>query len=178
MTNSIYRFKIKTPELYNSIIEFSKCNRHKNNEDIKTSFLNWYNSADIKQLVSNEENILIKNNYDLNKTPLQDKIYKSIKYYHIKKLNDSGKFKNKKMNKGTNITFSKDFISVVQQHINNTTTNTKPSDMFDSFVTSNQELIMIESRNSNKSDLTDDEFNYKLKKMFKNQYFMLFNKDT
>ena len=93
-------------------------------------------------------------------------------------MNDLGKFKNKTVSKGSNITFSKTFISVVQDYIKNKKTITKPSDMFDDFVQMNKELIMIESRNSNKSDLTCDEFNNKLKKMFKNQYFMLFNKDT
>ena len=178
MSQSIYRFKIKTPELYNSIMEFSKNNRHKTDEEIKNVFSNWYNSHAIQELILKEEDILIKNNYDLNKTPLQDKIYKSIKYYHIKRLNNDGKFKSKSSSKRTNITFSKNFISIVQEYIKNTPTITKPSDMLDDFVKINKELIEVESRNSNKSDLTCDEFNCKLKKMFKNQYFMLFNKDT
>ena len=178
-TDKIYRYKIKTDELYNSMIEFSKSNRHKSDDEIKKEFLNWINSDEISNLVKEEENKLKEYDYDLINNPIESKIYKSIKYYHIKKINNNSKFKeNTKKNKDNkkNIQFSKVIIETVQKYIRENKDDIKPSVLFDGFIKVNNDLIEEEHRKSNKINLNNDEYNYKLKKMFKNQYFMIFNK--
>tara|TARA_Y100000768_G_scaffold387804_1_gene380350 strand:+ start:294 stop:836 length:543 start_codon:yes stop_codon:yes gene_type:complete len=178
-TDKIYRYKIKSKELYDSIIEFSKSNRHKEDDEIKKEFIDWVNSRNISILVKEEEEELKKTDYDLINNPIERKIYKSIKYYHIKKINNNSKFKDKpKKNKDTkkNIKFSKELIDTVQKHIKKDENSIKPSLLFDEFIKTNNDLIIQEHRNNNKIDLSDEDYNYKLKKMFKNQYFMIFNK--
>lgn len=178
-TDKIYRYKIKSKELYDSIIEFSKSNRHKEDDEIKKEFIDWINSSKISILVKEEEEELKNTDYNLISNPIETKIYKSIKYYHIKKINNNSKFKDKtKKNKDTkkNIQFSKEMIDTVQKYIKKNENSIKPSLLFDDFIKTNNDLIIQEYRNSNKIDLSDEEYNYKLKKMFKNQYFMIFNK--
>jgi len=178
-TDKIYRYKIKSKDLYDSIIEFSKSNRHKEDDEIKKEFIDWINSSKISILVKEEEEELRKTDYNLINNPIETKIYKSIKYYHIKKINNNTKFKdNPKKNKDTkkNIQFSKEFIDTVQKHIKKNKNSIKPSLLFDDFIKTNNDLIIQERRKSNKIDLSDEDYNYKLKKMFKNQYFMIFNK--
>ena len=77
-TDKIYRYKIKTDELYNSMIEFSKSNRHKSDDEIKKEFLNWINSDEISNLVKKEENKLKEYDYDLINNPIESKIYKRL----------------------------------------------------------------------------------------------------
>tara|TARA_B110000285_G_C15002233_1_gene552009 strand:- start:310 stop:858 length:549 start_codon:yes stop_codon:yes gene_type:complete len=180
-TDKIYRYKIKSRELYDSIIEFSKSNRHKEDDEIKKEFIDWINSTEISILVKQEEEELKKRDYNLINTPIETKIYKSIKYYHIKKINNNSKFKDKsKKNKDTkkNVQFSKEIIETVQKHIKKNENSIKPSLLFDDFIKKNNDLIIHYYRNTNKIDLSDEDYNYKVKKMFKNQYFMIFNKSV
>ena len=81
-----YRFKISNEDLYNEMILFSDKNRFLNKEDLKEAYEKWIEEPYINSMVRGEEEMLKKNNYNLGKNNISQKIFKSIKYYHIKKI--------------------------------------------------------------------------------------------
>ena len=177
-----FRFKISNDDFYNEIVEFSKIHCYENNELLKQNFKNWCELDNINKMIEKEKMILEQANYDLNKNNIYKKIYKSIKYYHIKNLLKNMNFDivedNIKQERKKNIVFSKDFISIVKKYISDNVNNRdfKPSTYYINFSESNSELITHEFNKhfEKNNSITRDNFDYKVKKMFKNQYFMLF----
>lgn len=80
---AIHRFKC-SPELNDEIIKFSQIHLHDQTETLKEQFDSWMKREDITQLVDNENNFLKRHNYDT--SSIDVKIFKSIKYYYIKKF--------------------------------------------------------------------------------------------
>ena len=168
MNSTIYRFKIINNKLKNEIINFSNYYTYSNKEELKEKYKLWCDDDNIKQLIQNEEIILKKNNYDLQKNDIYNKIFISIKYYYIKK-NLNNNFGNKKIIKKKEIKFSKNLLSLVKRHITNHINN-KPSDSLILFLDINKDNINKEIEELN---IEKDIFNLKFKKMFKNQYFVI-----
>ena len=82
---SIYRYKIQTPQLIDEIIDFSNYRKFEDRQTLKESFETWYTSTEIIDLIHRENHMLTLHNYDFNKGTIKEKIFKSIKYYYIKK---------------------------------------------------------------------------------------------
>ena len=171
MDQSIYRFKITNPELKDKIIDFANYYLYSDKDTLKNKYNDWYYSNEIQNLIIQEETILNRYNYDLNKNSLYNKIFISIKYYYIKKiLNDKKKFnKSTKKNNVKEIYFSKELINNVKQYINNNK-NYKPSICINMFIDNNKNIIENEKEKLNNCDC---DFDFKFKKMFKNQYFII-----
>ena len=179
-----FRFKISNDNFYNQIIEFSKIHCYENNKLLKQNFQQWCESDNIKKMIEKEQTILEQANYDLKKNNIYNKIYKSIKYYHIKNIlkemnvNSENKNEEEKKEKVKLVIFSKDFINIIKQYISDNINNRdfKPSVYYDLFYETKSEEITFEFKKQNiKNKLIDKTiFAIKLKKMFKNQYFMLF----
>jgi hypothetical protein len=79
---AIHRFKC-SPGLNEEIQSFSRKYMFNNDEDLSDNFEEWYIKPNIAQLVNIEEGFLTQHNYDV---PIKQKIYRSIKYYYIKKF--------------------------------------------------------------------------------------------
>ena len=173
-----YRFKISNSELYDEMVLFADKNRFLNKEDLKESYEKWIEEPKISCMVRGEEEMLKTNNYDLEKTNVSQKIFKSIKYYHIKKITtvpvettrDAPKQKRKK-----EMTFSKELLESVKTGLN-ASQNLKPSQYYANFVDSNEDLIKKEKERLGCTDEHSSLFESKLKKMMKNQYYMMFQK--
>ncbi len=86
---TIHRFKC-SKELNDEIIKFSQIHLNDETKTLKEQYEEWLKKEDIAQLVDNENNFLRRHNYDT--SSINVKIFKSIKYYYIKKfMKDNGK---------------------------------------------------------------------------------------
>lgn len=182
MDSKTFRFKISNSELYDEIVQFSKTYKYSTNEVLKQQYERWCNQDNIWCMIHNEEIMLRRNGYDLNNNNIHQKIYKSIKYYHIKNMLNNTSFQSSnesKKNKTNNIKlrFSSELIYLVKQYIEDSYNNDefKPSLCFNTFCEKYNEQINTEKNNYD-DEITEKEFNQKLKKMFKNQYFMKYKK--
>ena len=79
---AIHRFKC-SPALNEEIQSFSRKYMFNNDADLSDNFEEWYNKPNIATLVNIEEGFLSQHDYDV---PIKHKIYRSIKYYYIKKF--------------------------------------------------------------------------------------------
>ena len=179
-STKIYRFKVNSQELYQEMIRFAALHKFEDKETLKESFNNWLAKPNIEELVLNEEQLLNRTCYDFEKTNMKYKIFRSIKYYHIKNLlkSESQEVKQEKK-RIKKIVFSKEFLNEVKIYLtkNVENENFKPALYFDYFCDVYSNKIETE-KNSIQQKLeenyNEEEFIYKLKKMFKNQYFSMF----
>ena len=170
-----YRFKISNDVLYEEMMIFANKNRFLNKTDLKETFEKWAEDPQINSMIRSEEEMLKTNKYNLGKSSLTQKIFKSIKYYHIKNMTsapptNNDKRQKKKMKK--EIVFSKELIESVKQVLQNSK-NLRPSEYYEKFIDENVEIIEREKSCLEEHDAL---FEIKLKKMMKNQYYMMFQK--
>ena len=78
---AIHRFKC-SPLLNQHIQAFSQIHQYDDPEQLLSQFEEWFQKEPIKSLAAQEQTYLSRHNYDL---PIDVKIFKSIKYYYIKK---------------------------------------------------------------------------------------------
>ena len=79
---AIHRFKCSL-ELNQAIIHFSNMHKFDDSELLDVQFKEWMNSPTIHAIVETEKNFLTRHQYE---TDIEVKIFKSIKYYYIKKF--------------------------------------------------------------------------------------------
>jgi len=178
-----YRFKISNDDLYQEMVLFADVNRFLNKNDLKEAYENWIEDPKINLMVRAEEEMLKLNQYDLGKNNITQKIFKSIKYYHIKKMtskapSDVLKDNTQKGKRKKGIAFSKELLEGVKQVLQKSK-DLKPSEYYKKFVEENAEMIerekgCLEFEDDSEGDNTL--FVVKLKKMMKNQYYMMFQK--
>lgn len=159
---SVYRFKIKNLELNDEMVSFSLYHLHETNEDLKESFQKWCQEEHIQSLILQEKKYLELLQYDLVKNPIETKIFKSIKYYHMKKKPKECVERETK-HKHVFI-YSKTFLELVKSHISQYYSRYSPSLAYNDFVSTYQKIIEDESKNV-------ENFQEKLKKMYKNQFY-------
>lgn len=178
-----YRFKISNDDLYQEMVLFADVNRFLNKNDLKEAYENWIEDPKINLMVCAEEEMLKLNQYDLGKNNITQKIFKSIKYYHIKKMtskapSDVLKDNTQKGKRKKEIVFSKELLEGVKQVLQKSK-DLKPSEYYKKFVEENAEMIEREKGCLVfEDDIEGDNtlFVVKLKKMMKNQYYMMFQK--
>ena len=178
-----YRFKISNDDLYQEMVLFAGMNRFFNKNDLKEAYENWIEDPKINLMVRDEEEMLKLNQYDLGKNNITQKIFKSIKYYHIKKMTSNApsdvlKDNKQKGKRKKEIVFSKELLEGVKQVLQKSK-DLKPSEYYKKFVEENAEMIEREKGCLEfEDDIEGDNtlFVVKLKKMMKNQYYMMFQK--
>jgi hypothetical protein len=79
---SIHRFKC-SKELNDEIINFAQIHKFDTNETLEEQWNTWMKSDKIMEIVENEKSYLQRNHYP---SQIDVKIFKSIKYYYIKKF--------------------------------------------------------------------------------------------
>ena len=146
---AIHRFKC-SPALNEEIQMFSRKHMFNNSEDLCDNFEEWYVKPDIVHLVQLEEGFLARHDYDV---PIKQKIYRSIKYYYIKKF-----IKNEDTKPQQRTTFNKiphEILEAIKEDLTNRfrrDATFKPSESYELFKT------------------TDD---IMIKKSYKNQYYQM-----
>lgn len=182
----IYRFKISNTELYDQMVDFSHTNQFLDKQDLKEKYEEWLELPHISKMISEERQLLHRHEYDLIKNDINQKIFKSIKYYHIKNLVESRKMKDCEQDKPqvsscqaekkTNIKFSRALLEKVKEELD-AAEDLKPSVCCANFMEKNDELLKEEEKlfEENQQNV-DGDFDTRFKKMFKNQWYMKFKK--
>lgn len=166
---NIYRYKF-TDEIIIEIHDFAKIHQFDERKDFKDAWNNWIIEND--SLISTEVQRLIELGYE---GDVIDKMYKSARYYFRKKTTEK-----KEPNKRRNyIGLQKELLESMDNHIKNNIKNEdyKPSIGFDNFCKENLNLLKIEINKLIHFNITDtQEIKNKIKKTYKNRYFMVINK--
>jgi len=153
---AIHRFKC-SKALNKEIIHFSDMHKFDSKENLIEQFDSWTKEKNILELIEKEETFLQVNSYD---GDIHMKIFKSIKYYYIKKFLDQNEKKEKKKRKPTY--FPKEFLAKINADIDHnfqTNRSFKPADTYKNFLKDN--------------DLQDSD---SVKKCYKNIYYQIKNK--
>ena len=152
---TIHRFKF-SDDLNVEIQKFANLHIYDNKEDFKESFDKWCELPIIKDLIDKESEFLYRYQY---KTDITTKIYRSIKYYYVKKFSLNNNKEPKKRERKYDI--DQDILQNIKTHILEQFTinpNFKPSKSY-------TEFCKINSKFDN---------NY-IKKCYKNQYYQIKN---
>ena len=166
---TIYRYKF-TDDFMNELYKFSKIHQYDHRKDFKEAWNNW--TDENSDLVDNEVRRL--QNMDYNGDVL-DKMFKSARYYFRKKST----VKKEPQQRRNYIGVQKDLLDAMDEHIISNINNKeyKPSEGFSIFCKETIELLQEEVNRLCKCGFTDHvEIKTKIKKTYKNRYFMLVTK--
>tara|TARA_B100000886_G_scaffold220541_2_gene153267 strand:- start:1348 stop:1926 length:579 start_codon:yes stop_codon:yes gene_type:complete len=179
----IYRFKIIQTELQENLIDFASYHKYEDAATLKESYKQWLTQEDISGLVSRETQLMLQHGYDFQQQSLEDKLFKSIKYYHIKKMLNpiSAASPADRPNKWKNqVQFSKEIMASMREHLTKQSdVYVKPSESFEEFKKQPSSQMEMEKEKTRLGMEEEDQangFEAKLKKAFKNQYFALKSK--
>jgi len=150
---AIHRFKC-SDLLNKEIMNFSDIHKFDSKETLIEQFETWIKENLICQLIEKEKEFLQENSYE---GDIHMKIFKSIKYYYIKKFLDDEKKERKQKQKPTY--FPKEVLATIYkdiQHHFETNRSFKPSETYKIFLEQNK----IEDSKS-------------IKKCYKNIYYQI-----
>lgn len=166
---NIFRFKFKdefTEELY----KFAKIHQYDHRKDFKEAWKIWL--EDNEEIVEEEVRRLTNLKYE---GDILDKMFKSARYYFRKKGTEKKEPAKRRVYQGV----QKELLEAMDEHIkcNINDKDYKPSDGFDNFCKENIEVIKEEVSILCKSGFTDsNEIKNKIKKTYKNRYFLFISK--
>jgi hypothetical protein len=168
----IFRFKF-TPEFMCELFQFSKIHQYDERKDFKEAWIKWIEEN--KELIESEVNRLTNLAYD---GDILDKMFKSARYYFRKKSNEKKEPKQRKQYIGVN----KELLDAMDIHIeeNIEDSNYQPKNGFVEFCKDNETLLKDIISNMIEKGINDrEEIQNKIKKTYKNRYFMFIkNNDT
>ena len=137
---------------------FSQIHQYYDPEQLLTQFEEWFQKEPIKSLAAQEQIYLSRHNYDL---PIDVKIFKSIKYYYIKKEKENTEETVKDAPKRSVVRIPKEVLSQMVEILDRAflaDPTFKPSRLFDP------------------RDYPEDLPSPMLKKAFNNQYYQMKHK--
>jgi hypothetical protein len=166
---NIYRFKF-TDDFTSELYKFSKIHQYDHRKDFKEAWENWTEEND--GLVSEEVRRLTNIGYD---GDILDKMFKSARYYFRKKSTE----KKEPVQRRNYVGLNKELLDAMDDHIKSKIIDPdyKPSDGFDEFCKINIELLKEEVQTLCSNGFTDsNEIKQKIKKTYKNRYFLIISK--
>ena len=166
---SIYRYKF-TDDFTQEMYKFSKIHQYDHRKDFKEAWNNWVDENE--NLVDGEVRRLSNLGYD---GDVLDKMFKSARYYFRKKNN----LQKEPQKRRDYIGVQKDLLDSMDEHIIKNINNKdyKPSEGFTLFCKEKLEILKEEVSRLCKSGFTDHvEIKDKIKKTYKNRYFILVSK--
>jgi hypothetical protein len=166
---NIFRYKF-TEEFTNEMYKFSKIHQYDHRKDFKEAWNIWIEENE--GLVHEEVRRLTNLEYN---GDILDKMFKSARYYFRKKSTDKKEPQKRRVYIGIN----KELLETMDKHIMNNIHNKeyKPSEGFSIFCKENIALLQEEVNRLCKCGLTSSvEIKDKIKKTYKNRYFILTTK--
>ena len=166
---NIYRYKF-IEEFNNELYKFSKIHQYDHRKDFKEAWNIWIEEN--QGLVDEEVRRLTNLGYN---GDILDKMFKSARYYFRKKITEKKEPQKRRMYIGV----EKEMLAAMDNHIIQNIKNKeyKPSEGFSIFCKENLELLQEEVNRLCKCGLTNHiEIKDKIKKTYKNRYFMLVTK--
>jgi len=168
---SIYRYKLDN-DIINLIYVFSNIHKYDDRQTYKEAWLLWIN--DNKYVIEKEKERLIDIGY---KGDVIKKMYIAGRYYFRTKNSNKTEPKIKTNNKTNKIIMSKDFISIIDRQINRIIQeyNYKPSEGYIDLCNNYTEIINKEIDRINNGNVSNNLkiLNLKIKKTYKNRYFII-----
>jgi hypothetical protein len=168
---TIFRFKF-TEDFMEDLYKFSKIHQYDHRKDFKEAWNNWIEEND--DIINEEVERLLDLGYD---GDILDKMFKSARYYFRKKSPVTIEPKQRR----PYITVSRDLLEAMDTHIkiNIGLPDYQPKTGFVSFYEENNRLIIQTFRSFYEKNIKDSEFiQLKLKKTYKNRYFMIISKSN
>jgi len=165
----IYRYKF-TEEFTNEMYKFSKIHQYDHRKDFKEAWEIWLDDND--DIVSGEVRRLTNLGYD---GDILDKMFKSARYYFRKKSTE----KKAPQKRRVYLSVQKNLLETMDDHIKGhiNEEDYKPSEGFDRFCKENLDLLKEEVSLLCKNGFTNsEEIKQKIKKTYKNRYFILISK--
>ena len=160
---NIFRYKF-TKEFMEELYKFSKIHQYDHRKDFKEAWLLWKDENE--EFVYDEVRRLNLLGCDKD---VEDKMFKSARYYFRKKNTEKKAPTPRRDYVGT----PKEFILLIDEHIKSNIGN-KPSECFSQFCKENTEELQKELIRILNSGLTNtEEIKYKIKKTYKNRYFII-----
>ena len=148
--STIHRFKFSS-ELNEEIQAFSTKHMFDNAETLIENFEEWYEK--LADLIEKENEFLVRHQYEM---PIKQKVFKSIKYYYVKKFKENEQNEPKKRTGFNKI--PKEIMDSIKEDLIyqfNKDVSFKPSETYEAFKKEDNPLI---------------------KKSYKNQYYQMKNK--
>jgi hypothetical protein len=168
---NIYRYKF-TNEFTDELYKFSKIHQYDHRKDFKEAWEIWM--EDNSLLLDEEVRRLSNLGYE---GDIIDKMFKSARYYFRKKSTEKKEPSKRRMYVGS----QKELLEEMDEHIKKRfhLGDCKPSDGFDDFCKVNVELLKEQVSSLLRSGITDsNEIKAKIKKTYKNRYFMITNRNV
>ena len=183
VNKKIFRFKLST-EINDALAQFTSLYRYNDRKELKENWSKW--CQENTDIILNEERRLLNLGYTGN---CVDKMFTSVRYYHIKKANkpvsntsnESNEINESNKNNDSSsttkkrkyFTLDKSFLVIIDEHIrvNINNKNFKPAKSFNNFIEIQKDTIKELCDVFVTKGFTEDEFNIKLKKTYKNRYF-------
>jgi len=166
---TIYRYKF-TQEFTDELFKFSKIHQYDHRRDFKDAWTIWV--EDNEDIITTEFNRLKQMGYQ---GDILDKMFKSARYYFRKKSVE----KKKPVERRVYISCQKVLLDAIDLHIKKSSSiiDFKPSEGFEDFCKEHIELLKQEVAMLCKAGITDsDEIKSKIKKTYKNRYFVYIHK--
>ena len=166
---NIYRYKF-TEDFTNELFKFSKIHQYDHRKDFKEAWNVWFEENN--EIVNDEIRRLTNLGYD---GDVQDKMFKSARYYFRKKSTEKKAPTQRRVYVGV----QKGLLDAMDEHILSKieSKKCKPSESFDDFCKNNIDLLKEEvTLLCNNGNINSAEIKQKIKKTYKNRYFLLANK--
>jgi hypothetical protein len=166
---NIYRYKF-TEDFTNELFKFSKIHQYDHRKDFKEAWNVWFEENN--EIVNDEIRRLTNLGYD---GDVQDKMFKSARYYFRKKSTEKKAPTERRIYVGV----QKGLLDAMDEHILSKIESKKfkPSESFDDFCKNNIDLLKEEvTLLCNNGNINSAEIKQKIKKTYKNRYFLLANK--
>ena len=161
---NIYRYKFEDT-FVEQLSRFAKIHQYDHRKDFKEAWTQWLDENE--EIVSDEVRRLTTLDY---KGDIIDKMFKSARYYFRKKSTE----KKAPCERRGYVSVGKGILAAMDKHINANLSNIKPSTGFIDFCKQEIELLEKEVKHLVELGFTDSkEILYKMKKTYKNRYFML-----
>ncbi len=164
----IYRFKFSN-ELMGSLTEFSNKHRFDDPELFKVYWDRWESQPQNVELINKEKDRLASQGYD---GDIHEKMYKTVRYY----LKNKSLEKKEPKKRRKYITLDKDFLEKMDDHILEVAIvqDMKPAHAYNNFISlsSNMRLVDEQIKELTEKDMTELAATNKIKKTYKNRYFL------
>lgn len=173
-TKAVKTFRFKFSDtMIDEITRFSRIHKYDDKQTFKEAWNDWKETN--HSLIQQELTYLQELGFD---GDIEDKIYKSIRYYYCKKSNTTNEPKKRRKY----ISIERNLLTLMDRHIlmmleNNETQIIKPAVSFSQFVVDNHDVENERIRLQQQQGLDKEEIELKLKKTYKNRYFILSRKE-
>jgi hypothetical protein len=166
LSTLVYRFQF-TPEFMENLSQFSKIHQYDDRRDFKEAFEKW--KEENEEEIHAEITRLTELGYRGN---IVEKMFKSARYYFRKKTNVIKEPKTRCTYIGNNKKLLEKMDEFILQH-----KDTKPSHTFLPFCEENKDILKEEiSKLIQHGVNSQEEITKKIKKTYKNRYFIVINK--